>query len=357
MANTFYVKKNNSTRTYSGGELVYVDAAKTKQVRQLYVKKDGTSKMVWQYDITKPTLTINQSTSSRYYTRNNSFTISGSASDTESGIKSVTVDGTVVSTSSGSWSRTVTLSWGDQTHTIVATDNAGNSTTAYVYTQYETTAPSISISSPSSTSSGSPTFTFGSSYTVTGTVSDANSGVASVYVNGVRASVNGNSWSATISLGSGYTTTVTATATDNAGNQASTSRYVRYFVTRTATGSDSSSSGGKTDAYSGTDFYAHSSGTITTGSYAYSKSLSFSFSTTGNQWPGPTKDTWVKAYNSSGGVIASASGTSLTLTDEQSRQCTYFQFHWDTEGRSHNIGAGQSYGFTAYWSWTQTYYA
>lgn len=357
MANTFYVKKNNSTRTYSGGELVYVDTAKKKQVKQLYVKKNNTTKMVWQYDITAPSLIIDQSTSSRYYQNSNSFTISGSVSDTESGIKSVTVDGDVVSTNNGSWSKTITLSQGNQTHTIIATDNADNSTTAYVYTHYETKAPSISISSSTSASSSSPTFAFGSSYTVTGTVSDESSGIASVYVNGVKASISGGNWSATISLRSGSTTTVTATATDNAGNKATATGYVRYFVTKTATGSNSSSSGGKTDAYTGTDFYANSSGTITTGSYAYSKSLSFSVNFVGNQWPGNLKDTWVKAFNSSGSQVAYASGTSLTLSDEQSRQCTYFQFHWGTEGRNYNIGANQNYGFSANWSWTQTYYA
>lgn len=267
MANNFSVKKNNSTRNYIGGEMMYFN---NNQIKQLWVKKGGTTKMVWQYDIT---------------------------------------------------------------------------------------APALSVTTPSSTSSGSPTFTTGSVYTVQGTISDTESGVASVTVNGVKATISGNNWSYNLSLSSGTTTTVTIVATDNAGNKVTVTRYVRYYVLKSVTGQNSSTSGGTTGKYSGTDFYARSSGTITTGKYAKSKSLNFTISCVGNQWPGPTKDTYVIAYNSSGGEITRASGQSLTLNDTQAQQCSYFVFHWDTEGRNYNIGAGQSYGFTATWSWTQSYYA
>jgi hypothetical protein len=82
-------------------------------------------------------------------------------------------------------------------------------------------APTIAISSPASgaTETSSPV-------TVSGTAS-AGSGVKSVTVNGVSATVSGGSWSASVPLTSGQNT-LTATLTSDAGNTATAAETVTY---------------------------------------------------------------------------------------------------------------------------------
>jgi polyvinyl alcohol dehydrogenase (cytochrome) len=81
--------------------------------------------------------------------------------------------------------------------------------------------PVISITSPANgaTETSSP-------ITVTGTVSDTVS-IASVTVNGVRATLSNTTWSATVGLKPGQNT-ITAKATDGAGVSSSTSVSVTY---------------------------------------------------------------------------------------------------------------------------------
>jgi len=82
--------------------------------------------------------------------------------------------------------------------------------------------PVISITSPANgaTVSASPV-------SVSGTVSDALSGVASVACNGAAATVQGSSFSCSVTVTSGANT-ITATATDNAGNTSSASESVTF---------------------------------------------------------------------------------------------------------------------------------
>ena len=95
--------------------------------------------------------------------------------------------------------------------------------------QYDSTAPVLAITAPVGVSSGAPTYTTGSVYRVQGTVSDADSGVAAVYVNGQAATISGTSWYRDITLTANATATISVYAVDNAGNQTATAvRYVRY---------------------------------------------------------------------------------------------------------------------------------
>ena len=66
-------------------------------------------------------------------------------------------------------------------------------------------------------------------YTVTGIVTDADSGVASVMVNGVEAIIEGSTFSAVLLLATNTTHTITVTATDNAGNVNTVERYLRVL--------------------------------------------------------------------------------------------------------------------------------
>ncbi len=99
-----------------------------------------------------------------------------------------------------------------------ATTNYNATSTPYsnvVSSTQDATSPVVAFT----TSSGSTTHT---SLQVQGTASDAASGLASVTLNGVTATLTSGTWSATLPLSLGSNTLI-ATATDNAGNTASAS--------------------------------------------------------------------------------------------------------------------------------------
>lgn len=179
-------------------------------------------------------------------------TVAGSVSDSESGVASVTVNGTSTPFPGGAFSTSIALVLGANTITVTATDAAGNQRTVsrtvtrlVTPTPPDTTAPSVQITNPS----GDRTLDVALPYTLTlsGTASDDTS-LASVVVNGVTADLapagglypaaglypsptlypqaaTGQSWTATVTL-TEATTVLTARATDATGNQASTSRTV-----------------------------------------------------------------------------------------------------------------------------------
>lgn len=95
--------------------------------------------------------------------------------------------------------------------------------------QYDSTAPTLVVTAPAGTSSGSPTYTTSATYTVSGTITDADSGVAAVYVNGSAATISGNNWSKSVSLSANSSTKIEVYAVDKAGNRTSTiTRYAFY---------------------------------------------------------------------------------------------------------------------------------
>ena len=115
------------------------------------------------------------------------------------------------------------------TLTIVATDGAGNQSTATRYVYYDSAVPSLTVSAPAGTSSTNPTYYQSDStvsYTVSGTVSDA-SGIKSVTINGSVANISGNNWSKSLSLATNTTHTITVIATDNADRTTTITRYIR----------------------------------------------------------------------------------------------------------------------------------
>jgi hypothetical protein len=103
----------------------------------------------------------------------------------------------------------------NQVVTGTATDTANNSTSTSVTVNLDTTAPSLSITSPSNGSSVSTPYV-----TITGSVSDSLSGVGSVWCNSVPATISSGSFSCTVQL-SLPSNTITVTATDLAGNATS----------------------------------------------------------------------------------------------------------------------------------------
>ncbi|WP_129582679.1 OmpL47-type beta-barrel domain-containing protein, partial [Methanolobus psychrotolerans] len=144
--------------------------------------------------------------------QNSSFTVNLTAIDAGSGVNS-----TFYKINEGSWiSGTSVLIDTDGNNTVMyySVDNVGNvESNNTVYAMLDTTAPVVLVD-PVTT----PTNV--SSQTINGSVVDVN--LASVTVNGVSASLDGNNYSATIDLTEGANT-ITVVAADSAGNSGSNS--------------------------------------------------------------------------------------------------------------------------------------
>lgn len=175
-------------------------------------------------DTVYPVLTVS-SPANGLVTAASSVTVSGTAADNV-GISSLTVNGVSVTVgSNGAFSRSVSLSAGQNTITVIATDTAGNKTTVTRTVTRATAGPALNITSPSN---GSVIRT--SSVTVTGTVSDSVSPVASVTVNGVAATISNGTFTAAVPLSEGANT-LTAVAK----NQVNLSTSKSVSVTRDMT--------------------------------------------------------------------------------------------------------------------------
>ena len=101
--------------------------------------------------------------------------------------------------------------------------------------QYDSTAPKIDFFTAFSLDLGNPTIYDRSTCRVTVLVTDTESGVATVYVNGEKASkmgINTAMWYRDIDLAADTVTPISVSAVDNAGNQSvAATRYVRYSRT------------------------------------------------------------------------------------------------------------------------------
>jgi len=123
----------------------------------------------------------------------------------------------------------VTTEGANQVISGATTDVAGNSATTSVTVELDKTPPTISITSPAN----GATFA-SSSVAVTGAVSDALSGVAAVTCDGTAAIVQSGSFSCSVALSAG-SNTITAQATDVAGNTSSAAENVTVSGTPTIT--------------------------------------------------------------------------------------------------------------------------
>lgn len=211
--------------------------------------------------------------------------------------------------------------------------------------QYDSVAPSLSVSAPTGTSSGSPTYVTAASYTVSGTVSDADSGVAAVYVNGSAATISGNNWSKSVSLSANTSTKIEVYAVDNAGNQTATiNRYVYYdsaapsLTVSAPTGTSSSS---PTTISSDTTYSYTVKGTVSDASGIKSVTVNGKAATiSGNNWSkalslatNTTHTITVAATDISGRTTTVTRyvkisritnvGDSITAKDSTSKTCNY----------------------------------
>jgi len=143
----------------------------------------------------------------------------------------------------------VSTAGANQVITGTVTDTAGNTNTAKVTLNIDLTPPVLTITSPAN----GATLT-SSSLNVSGSVTDALSGVAGVTCNGTAGTVTGGSFACTVTLNSGANT-ITAQAADVAGNTASQSINATLIVpTAISSFSPASTSIGSLVTVQGTGF-------------------------------------------------------------------------------------------------------
>jgi subtilisin family serine protease len=167
-----------------------------------------------------PNITITSPASGSLF-NTSSITVSGTIDYKYS---AVTINGTAATVNNNTYGATIQLTEGNNTITVIATNSAGT-TTASTNVTLDTTVPSISITSPTN-----GTITNQTSISVSGTVSD-NLNINNVTVNSHSTNINGNIFSVSgITLDEG-SNTITAQATDTAGN----TKIASIAVTRDTT--------------------------------------------------------------------------------------------------------------------------
>ncbi|MGC4081218.1 MAG: PKD domain-containing protein [Vicinamibacterales bacterium] len=108
--------------------------------------------------------------------------------------------------------QTIDTEGANQSVSGTARDNAGNEATASTTLSIDLTPPTLTVNSPLDGAVVSQV-----NITVSGSVADAASGVASIACNGTPANLSGSSFSCAMTLGTG-TTGIAVVATDRAGN-------------------------------------------------------------------------------------------------------------------------------------------
>lgn len=153
-------------------------------------------------------------------TAQESLTVSGTVEDSISGVSSVLVNGQSAAVSGGTFSLTVTLSEGENAITVTATNGAGLSTVISRSVTLDTVPPILTVNSPTGGE-----ITTSPAFTLSGTASDATSGISSVTVNGESLELTGGAFSKAVTLLEG-TNQFVFVATDNAGLQTTVTRTV-----------------------------------------------------------------------------------------------------------------------------------
>ena len=182
--------------------------------------------LIVDYNSAAPTLTIS-TLADGSITNNATLNVSGTATSIN-GIQSVTVNSTAVTLAgNGTFSQAVTLQPGNNTITVIATDNAGTTTTDSRTITLDTTAPVITITTPADNSTLAA-----ASVTVTGTVDKSATVQATVNSGSPQsAAMDGASFSVTLNLAEG-SNTIVVSATDLAGNSASVKRTITSDTTK-----------------------------------------------------------------------------------------------------------------------------
>ena len=151
------VNLNGTSTDIPAGKKLYYRASSNEQYTQIknaYYRESasGNYTQIYQYDSTPPTLTVtapaSATSSAPTIAVAGTYTVSGTVSDTESGVASVKVNGNNATISGTNWSYSLTISTAvTSTITVVATDNAGNSSTITRYVAGRQSSTSATITS------------------------------------------------------------------------------------------------------------------------------------------------------------------------------------------------------------------
>jgi Glucodextranase, domain B/Carboxypeptidase regulatory-like domain/Transglutaminase-like superfamily len=160
-------------------------------------------------------------------------TLTGTVSD-DSGVSAFTIDGAPVTLgSAGEFTKSIALVSGPNVIALAAADCEGNTRQEQLTITLaggDTTPPLLDIAFPTATAANFYTTASGPrNATITGAVSDAQSGVQSVTCNGAPAEVEDGAWSCTIVLAPGVNP-VTVEVADVAGNRSRVTRDITLFV-------------------------------------------------------------------------------------------------------------------------------
>ena len=212
---------NNYNGAYEGS---YVYKFEAEGAREFIVEgeragKTKTVTLTAKYEIGAPVLTVNQSDQT---VTDKDFTLSGKATDDNASV-SVTINGESVNVNwNGDWSRSYTLSEGENTFEIVATNTNGKQTKKSVTILYTVGAPTLTVNQSDQTVTDKD-------FTLSGRATDANYSV-SVTVNGKSVSVGWNGdWSKSYTLSEGENT-FEIVATNTNGKQTKETVSVTLLV-------------------------------------------------------------------------------------------------------------------------------
>ena len=212
------------TVTPSKSQCFFTPAAKTAQVNNLDVSLEAFAGVL---DTVAPTLSLS-TLADESITNNATLNISGTVLDSDSGLKSLAVNGTSVSVATnGTFSSALTLVAGANTITTIATDNVNNQTTETRIITLDQAAPVLTVTTPPDNSAVAV-----STLTVSGSVNKSAS-VDMKLNNGASqtVSLDGNTFTTSATLAVGLNT-IDLTATDLAGNSSSVKRTVIYDNTK-----------------------------------------------------------------------------------------------------------------------------
>lgn len=173
-------------------------------------------------DTVPPMLTVSTLTNNSY-TNNNILNVSGTASDDQSGVKELKVNGTTVPVQpDNSFSQALVLADGANTITVDAIDQAGNQTSDSRTITLDQKSPILVITAPADNSKTATALA-----TISGTV-DETSTVSVTLGNNIQTAVmNGTTFTADLNLVPGINT-IEVVATDLAGNTGSQKRTIIY---------------------------------------------------------------------------------------------------------------------------------
>ncbi|HEX9759166.1 MAG TPA: carboxypeptidase-like regulatory domain-containing protein [Nitrospiria bacterium] len=167
----------------------------------------STASVTLNIDKTPPSLILT-SPPDELATNQTVLSVTGTATDANT-VSDVSVNGTSANLLGDDFELALALTEGANTVIVTATDIADNSTTQTRTVSVDSIAPVVTISSPANLSTSNL-----STVSVTGTIDDPD---ATLEVNGVDATITGNTYAADITLGEG-TRFITAVAQDPLGN-------------------------------------------------------------------------------------------------------------------------------------------